>query len=771
MWKLVSVKAKNLCAFKEFNYQLRQGCTTLVFGNNMDNDSQGSNGSGKSAMLEAIAIGLTGEPLRKIKMDEIINDAEDKAVVEIMMHNQTGYYMSVNRCISRKSPQSISIHVGDSLNTLGEVVQATVADYNKYVLEQIGLKKDDLYSNFILSKNKYTSFLSSSDREKKEIINRFSNGNLVDESIEALKADIVPVEQSLSEANTEVAVVNGRIDTLRQQIEMAKEESAERFKKKNERIAEWKQAIIYKRAFIREQNKLIDNKNKLLDMFADCNDKLQDFEESDMNVSECYNQICSIIKPLSINIPDDYESQVAEYQERIAYLESELNALDRSSFEKILESVTSDYKQVKTSYDKFQRDYGVQCESIQERIDSLLQSIKLLEKDNSQLQSQRSSLVQDIANIEKQLAGVIKCPKCGHEFTLADNVDIHEARLKLQDRRGEVKDIEDVIASNNKNIEIFVANGREVRKRQNELEQTYSSWSKKLTVSQSAVDKATQGISNISRKITSIKEQIFECTKSISNTRKRLFDDVFESFDSVYKAHESEIDMANLNIKNAEGAIQSYEESIKEIESAADTDILSNLKSSLKINERELTESISRQEAIQKKLDEYKVQEATFIEFKTHLANTKIEALNHITNELLEEIGSDIKIALSRYTVLKSGKVRDKISISLLRDGIDCGSFDKFSAGERARVELATILAMHKLTNTCCEDEKGIDLLVLDEILEAVDEQGLNNIFNALNKLQITALVVSHGNIAEGYPYKTVVNKLNGVSYLNEQQQ
>ena len=55
MWRLNNILAKNLCSFKELDYQLLQNHTTLVFGNNMDNDSQGSNGSGKSAMLEAIA--------------------------------------------------------------------------------------------------------------------------------------------------------------------------------------------------------------------------------------------------------------------------------------------------------------------------------------------------------------------------------------------------------------------------------------------------------------------------------------------------------------------------------------------------------------------------------------------------------------------------------------------------------------------------------------------------------------------------------------------
>jgi len=112
--------------------------------------------------------------------------------------------------------------------------------------------------------------------------------------------------------------------------------------------------------------------------------------------------------------------------------------------------------------------------------------------------------------------------------------------------------------------------------------------------------------------------------------------------------------------------------------------------------------------------------------------------------------------------------VREKISISLLRDGVDCGSFGKFSAGEAARVNLATILAMQKLVNANCDDEKGLDLLVLDEILEAVDEAGLSSMFDALNALGSTVLVVSHGNVAEGYPHKLVITKENGESRIGE---
>lgn len=135
----------------------------------MDNDSQGSNGSGKSAMLEAIAIGITGETLRKIKMEEIINDAADTACIKLTMSNDSSNEcMEITRELSRKSAQVIKISMGTKGEILTNIEQATVADYNKFILETLGLTKDDIFANFILSKHKYLSFLSSSDRDKKK---------------------------------------------------------------------------------------------------------------------------------------------------------------------------------------------------------------------------------------------------------------------------------------------------------------------------------------------------------------------------------------------------------------------------------------------------------------------------------------------------------------------------------------------------------------------------------------------------------------------------
>lgn len=773
MWKLIKISATNLCAFKNLDYTIPQNHTTLIFGNNMDNDSQGSNGSGKSALIEAIAIVLTGSPLRKVNGDEIINDNENEAVISATLTNDAKReQITIKRHLSRKQPQIIQIvkQTGPYDTDIEEISQASVADYNKYILDTIGLTKDEVYANFILSKHKYTSFLSSSDREKKEIINRFSNGVIVDESIAALQADMLPIQESLKEAETNVAKCNGQVSAIQEQINMAILESTEKSQNKAKRIAAMEESIANKRTYIREQNSLIQSINEKLDKHETVDTLLQEFESSNNDVEKCYALIVKQFEALSLRLPKDYVSIVLQNLAQLNELEKQNKALQKeiAKNEKAITTAESSFNKLEAKFKKFQDGYDVKAEKIKKQIDEMLASIKTLEVENSNLKSQRNRLENDIAYLQKQLAGVITCPKCQHEFTLANNIDVAETRLKLQDREGEVKDIAISIEDNTNKINECISKGKVMRSSQDSLLSEKSEWSVKLTEAQTAWDKLVRENSNVQNEFQRIKDKINAIQKSIDNARNDLFNESFEILDDAFGTLENGLKQAEINVANAEGIIRSYEESIIEIQQSSESDMTDSLKKNLKKYEHDLNLAITHKEQIEKQLSAYKVQESTFIEFKTHLANTKIDALSHITNEFLEAIGSDIRIVFSGFTVLKSGKIRDKISISLVRDGIDCGSFDKFSEGEKARVNLANILAMHKLTNINCDDDKGLDLLVLDEILEATDEQGLSNIFNALNQLQITALVVSHGNIAEGYPYKTVVNKLNGISYIND---
>ena len=709
--------------------------------------------------------------MRDAKMDEIINDAEDSASIEVMLYNDELHRtLEVKRNIFRKKPQEVivNMYVGEAEQQ--PVTMPSVTEYNKYILDQLGLSRDDIYANFILTEGKYSSFLSAPDRMKKEIINRFSNGIMVDESIAALEEDMIPVEDDLKKFETNVATCTGRVEALQEQINTAINEANERSQKKAERIEGWKQQISNLRASIREQQAKINAANDMLDKQEIVDKKREALEDSKKDIVACSNELLPMLKEVGLGIDTDYVSVVEQSKEKLARLNNDMATLTKEmkAIDKKLQTSKAFQDKLQSKYKTFESTFDTKYQKVTDKINKLLDDVRNLESTNQGLKTQRINLDKDIAELQKQLAGVIVCPNCKHEFTLAGNIDITETRQKMQDRQGEVNDILQTIDKNNDNIIKLTDEGREIRKKQTELNDSKSDWSMKLTDASTSVNAIQREMNEASSRLEVLRHEVDAVTASISNARNSFFDDVFDVIDQAYKTQDNIINQAELAIKNAQGAIQSYEESINEINNSSETDVIKTLKDSKAKYEKELDKAIDNKQKVEKKLNDYKLQEATFVEFKTHLANTKIDALSHITNEFLEAIDSNIRIAFSGYTVLKSGKVRDKISISLIRDGVDCGSFGKFSKGERARVNLANILALHKLTNLNCESGKGLNLLVLDEILDGTDERGLTNIFEALNQLQITALVVTHTNIAENYPYKVVVTKHNGVSRIDD---
>lgn len=769
MWYLQRIKATNICAFEEFEYELAQSKTTLIFGNNMDDDSQNSNGSGKSALIEAIAIAITGETLRKVNMDEIINDAHDTASVTAWIANDyEPMVMKVERTFSRKKGQEIVITTDSPTYGEEKIIKATINDYNKYVLDMLGVNKDDVFSNYILTARKYRSFLSSSDREKKEIINRFSNGVIVDESIEALHEDMEPIQKSQLEAEKKVSECNGRVSALASEIERAVEESANRSANKKARIDSWNESIASKRAEIRETNEQINKANDRLDVLDGLDEKLQKIEKKEKDTQSAYETIKKLCEESGVQFDYDYASEYNRLQSKLKKSNEQLEdcKAKKKEAESKLKSASKLLEKLKSAYEKDMQSISDKESEIKEKIDALTSKALKLKKEYNELNEQRSSIVNKIAHLEKQLAGVIQCPKCKHEFTLANDIDVKETRMKLSDEQEKEHDVEDKITINQKSYNACVEDGHNAREQETAISKKRAEIESDYNKAKSDVNKSESLLSDIEHEHEKIEYEISAIQRNIDAQKKQMFDEVFDTIDDLYKKTEADIKGLELSISNCEGAIKSYQESIKEIENASETDVISSLKESKEKYEKQLKEAMDNLNDINNKLNELKVQEATFIEFKTYLANTKINAISQITNDFLATIGSDIRVSLSGFTMLKSGKVRDKISVSLLRDGVDCGSFEKFSKGEQTRVELASILALHKLTNVNCEEGKGLNLLIFDEILDATDEQGLTNVFNALNETHITSLVVSHGNIAENYPNRLVVNKRNGVSFI-----
>lgn len=772
MWKLEHIEAENLCAFRTLDYTLRQGVTTLVFGDNRDNDSQRSNGSGKSALIEAIAVGITGSPLRKVRGEEIINDAAGECRVRLRLRNDAAAEtFIIERRIPRKGVSTVECRIerNGRVVTTDEAVQPSVDAYNRYILEKLGLTREELFNTFILSKHKYQDFLSASDTQKKEIINRFSNASLVDRAIEKVADDILPVENALQQAALALAGLDGRVEMLAEQIRREEQAAEEKARSREERIAAIRESVAAKHALIREKNTALAALQKHTIRLEQADALLQQTEEGDDAVEVCSAEVRKLFSQLGLGGLTDWDTVLETKREKLSGVKREL------------ETVRSESSQTETSLgefarrrDELQKRYDAVREESRQKArqhDSRLRELDgLLATANARLSDARHArheLLRRIEALKGQLSGVIRCPSCRHEFLLADEAfDIAAGRDNLRQEQERLQAVDTDIRSLNGETEQIETQQDRIRRDKRVLAAADGPIADELSQAEHAVRDADSRLRRIQQRQRQIETELDGLQGALDGIRRKLFDEAFALVDDACRRNEREVRRIGEEIRSAESAVATLEETVEELKNTSSSELIRSLEVSLKEARRKSGEATAGKEEIEQKLHRLQEQQERFVQFKSFLAGTKIEALNRITNEFLANIGSDIRLRLSGFTLLKTGKLREKISASLVRDGVDCGSFGKFSQGEAARVHLATILAMQRLVNGGCEADKGLDLLVLDEILDAMDESGLASTFGALNRLGITSLVVSHGNVAEGYEHKLVIVKEHGESRI-----
>lgn len=773
MWKLNEIYAENICSFKEIHYVLHQHVTTLIFGNNKDNETQHSNGSGKSALIECIALGITGTPLRKVKNDEIINDKADECRICLQFFNDSqDEVFTIERQFFRKGPSIVNCHIernGKGVTT-DEAVQPSIDSYNKYILEKLGVSKEELFNNFILSKYKYKDFLNSSDTEKKEIINRFSNASLVDKALEQIETDKQPISEMYRDAELDVTGLDARIETLTEQIGKEEQSRDEKSQNKKDKIEAIEKIISEKRSSIRSKHEEINTLSIGINELEGIDEKIQNIEKLDLPIEEFLRRIKELLPVSLAGKGTDWNELIAARKQQTYKLERELEKWNQAltvSDSRLRELVIMQTA-LKEEYRIFSENYTIDIEGYDTQLESLERQIALVSQQKEQLLTEKRNLRSSIEDIKNKLAGTITCPACQFRFLASDkNFDVVKAQKELGEKASKWDKLTYLLTDCDKQTRDIEQTEIQIKDNRRSLIMKNNGWIDKMNATKQDVSNASFSLEEQERSRKKTQNAIGSIQSDIDVLKRKIFDDVFGIIDDACQENERRINLLKEDIAAIEMSIDTLEKTITDINNNSDQELLNSLKNSLKEYRKKSVVAIREKEKLGKSLQELNSQEQVFIQFKSYLANTKIAALGKVTNDFLQAIGSDIRILLSGYTPLKSGKIREKISVSLMRNNINYGSFGKFSAGEAARVNLATILAMRQLINTNCEGNKGLDLLVLDEILEATDETGLANIFAALNQIGLTALIVSHGNIAEGYQHKLIISKQNGESYID----
>ena len=155
--------------------------------------------------------------------------------------------------------------------------------------------------------------------------------------------------------------------------------------------------------------------------------------------------------------------------------------------------------------------------------------------------------------------------------------------------------------------------------------------------------------------------------------------------------------------------------------------------------------------------------QSNFKQFRMHLANQSLEAIEFHCNRYLAGMGSDLTVKLEGYKVLANGTVKEEITSKIIRN-IE-RTFSSFSGGEQGRLLFAAILANRHMINST-HPYGGLDFLSVDEVFEGVDSIGLKNLVESAKKLQVAVMIITHVTDEEVSDDILLIEKINGESQI-----
>jgi DNA repair exonuclease SbcCD ATPase subunit len=134
-----------------------------------------------------------------------------------------------------------------------------------------------------------------------------------------------------------------------------------------------------------------------------------------------------------------------------------------------------------------------------------------------------------------------------------------------------------------------------------------------------------------------------------------------------------------------------------------------------------------------------------------------VKDLESITNEYLGVLAG------GRFQLGFKVNSSDKLNVVITDNGRDI-SIDALSGGERARVNVATLLAIRKLMQALSNSRTN--LLILDETVEALDAEGKEKLVEILlAEENLNTFLISHG-FSHPLLEKIQVVKENNVSRI-----
>ena len=398
-----------------------------------------------------------------------------------------------------------------------------------------------------------------------------------------------------------------------------------------------------------------------------------------------------------------------EIDEELKEVERDLftNQKDMQENDKSIESANKRIKDLQSiDYDSQLTENSKEQALLQEKIDGL--------------RKKKTSYLDDMGDLKKSLQpvlvmleGVVTCPNCKTEFAVGhEDIDIEEMKEIVKDTENTIQELRE-----------------EMNKMETKIqEESNSSAVKDLKLRRTEILNEKQETQN---KISEIKtgeiNPLVRYSETLQNKERQLKDKRIrlnsEQMSCAKRQLDAEKELESLtqetinpDIEKWEKQKEEYEKQKEEIEKEV---IVLEQKS---MNDRQWKERVNQ--------------------FYVYLTNKTLTLIQSHCNHYLSTINSDLKIKFEGFKTLADGKVKESINAVIQREGEEEEDYRCFSGGEQGRLIFSTILTYQELINQKSKSG-GLDAMVVDEILDQVDSEGMGLFVQSMRGLDKTVFIIS----------------------------
>jgi DNA repair exonuclease SbcCD ATPase subunit len=300
----------------------------------------GTNGSGKSSIIEALTFVLYGKPFRKINKPQLINSITKKElVVELDFIIGSDDY----KIIRGIKPAIFEIHKNNELlNQTGES-----KDYQEILETQILRKNYRTFSQIdVLASSKFVSFMELSAPQRREVVEDlldlqiFSNMNTI------AKNQLKDINESINTLERNYDVAKLTLDAINKVKESSKQVYLEEIQSRQDDIKSIEQCMdlltnqiaeidieMLEYGEIESTKELIEQKNKIVESISKLQYKAEIYQKDiDFfnNNDSCPTCLQKIEQSFMIETIEDKSDKITEFNEIEIKLENKKNILNSS---------------------------------------------------------------------------------------------------------------------------------------------------------------------------------------------------------------------------------------------------------------------------------------------------------------------------------------------------------------------------------------------------------------------------------------------------------